>query len=56
MYRAISDYVDLYMNKDEEYEYSVPVGHHLNTGTAKVNIFLLHSFFKQSVTFFDVKC
>jgi len=27
--------VELYMNKDEEYEYSVPVGHHLNTGTTK---------------------
>lgn len=26
LYRAISDYVDLYKNKDEEYEYSVPVG------------------------------
>jgi len=26
VYRAISDYVDLYRNKDEEYEYSVPVG------------------------------
>jgi len=25
IYRAISDYVDLYRNKDEEYEYSVPV-------------------------------
>jgi protein tyrosine phosphatase len=39
VYRAISDYVDMYMNKDEEYEYSVPVGvgvaHHLNTGTSK---------------------
>ncbi len=35
MYRAIADYVDLYMNKEEEYEYSVPVGT-LNNGTTKV--------------------
>ena len=25
IYRAISDYVDLYRNKDDEYAYSVPV-------------------------------
>lgn len=25
VYRAVSDYVDLYRSKDEEYEYSVPV-------------------------------
>ena len=25
IYRAIADYVDLYKNKDEEYDYSVPV-------------------------------
>jgi hypothetical protein len=35
VYRAIADYVDLYMNKEEEYEYSVPVGT-LNNGTTKV--------------------
>ena len=35
LYRAISDYVDLYRNKDEEYEYSVPVGA-ANNGTTKV--------------------
>ena len=35
MYRAISDYVDLYRNKDEEYEYSVPVGAVNNSGTTK---------------------
>jgi len=34
LYRAISDYVDLYRNKDEEYEYSVPVGA-ANNGTTK---------------------
>ncbi len=37
MYRAIADYVDLYMNKEEEYEYSVPVGT-LNNGTTKVGL------------------
>ena len=35
VYRAISDYVDLYRNKDEEYEYSVPVGAVNNSGTTK---------------------
>ena len=25
VYRAISDYVDLYRNKDDEYAYSVPI-------------------------------
>jgi len=35
VYRAISDYVDLYRNKDEEYEYSVPVGTTTNNGTTK---------------------
>jgi len=35
LYRAISDYVDLYKNKDEEYEYSVPVGTVPNSGTTK---------------------
>lgn len=35
VYRAISDYVDLYRNKDEEYEYSVPVGAATNNGTTK---------------------
>jgi hypothetical protein len=37
VYRAIADYVDLYMNKEEEYEYSVPVGT-LNNGTTKVRL------------------
>ena len=36
LYRAISDYVDLYKNKDEEYEYSVPVGAVQANGTTKV--------------------
>ena len=36
LYRAISDYVDLYKNKDEEYEYSVPVGVVQANGTTKV--------------------
>ena len=35
MYRAISDYVELYSSRDEEYEYSVPVGALGNTGTTK---------------------
>lgn len=35
LYRAISDYVDLYRNKDEEYEYSVPIGAVTNNGTTK---------------------
>jgi len=35
LYRAISDYVDLYKNKDEEYEYSVPVGVVQANGTTK---------------------
>ena len=39
------------MNKDEEYEYSVPVAHHLNTGTAKVTIF---SFFLKDGTKSDI--
>ena len=52
VYRAISDYVDLYMNKDEEYEYSVPVGHHLNTGTAKVNILFYYIHFLNRVLLF----
>ena len=38
LYRAISDYVDLYRNRDEEYEYSVPVGAVTNNGTTKVTI------------------
>jgi hypothetical protein len=37
VYRAIADYVDLYMNKEEEYEYSVPVGTTVNNGTTKVS-------------------
>ena len=36
LYRAISDYVDLYKNKDEDYEYSVPVGAVAQNGTTKV--------------------
>ena len=39
------------MNKDEEYEYSVPVAHHLNTGTAKVTLF---SFFLKDGTKSDI--
>ena len=39
------------MNKDEEYEYSVPVAHHLNTGTAKVTLF---SFFLKDGTKTDI--
>jgi len=35
VYRAISDYVELYSSRDEEYEYSVPVGAMVNNGTAK---------------------
>jgi len=35
LYRAISDYVDLYRNRDEEYEYSMPVGAVTNNGTTK---------------------
>jgi hypothetical protein len=35
VYRAIADYVDLYRNKDEEYEYSMPVGAVTNNGTTK---------------------
>ena len=38
LHRAISDYVDLYRNKDEEYEYSVPVGAVQANGTTKVGI------------------
>ena len=34
VYRAISDYVELYSSRDEEYEYSVPVGAMVNNGTA----------------------
>ena len=41
MYRAIADYVDLYMNKEEEYEYSVPVGL-VNNGTTKVSTVTMH--------------
>ena len=41
LYRAISDYVDLYKNKDEEYEYSVPVGTVPNNGTTKVINFII---------------
>ena len=37
LHRAISDYVDLYRNKDEEYEYSVPVGAVQANGTTKVD-------------------
>ena len=37
VYRAISDYVELYMNKEEEYEYSVPVGA-IQSGTTKVDL------------------
>ena len=33
IYRAISDYVDLYRNKDDEYAYSVPVNAVNNGGT-----------------------
>ena len=36
LYRAISDYVDLYNSKDAEYEYSVPVGAVQANGTTKV--------------------
>ena len=32
IYRAISDYVDLYRSKDEEYDYSVPVNAVLANG------------------------
>ena len=45
LYRAISDYVDLYKNKDEDYEYSVPVGAVAQNGTTKVwldKIFLVN--------------
>lgn len=37
VHRAIADYVELYMNKEEEYEYSVPVGTMgtLGTGTSR---------------------
>ena len=41
LYRAISDYVDLYKNKDEEYEYSVPVGAVPNNGTTKVKTIII---------------
>ena len=41
MYRAISDYVELYMNKEEEYEYSVPVNN-INNGTTKVQYISIH--------------
>ena len=34
----MSDYVDLYKNKDEDYDYSVPVGAVTNNGTTKVII------------------
>ena len=37
LYRAVSDYVDLYKNKEEDYDYSVPVGAVTNNGTTKVN-------------------
>merc|ERR1719411_1028844 len=35
LYRAVSDYVDLYKNKEEDYDYSVPVGAVTNNGTTK---------------------
>ena len=45
VHRAIADYVELYMNKEEEYEYSVPVGTMgtLGTGTSRVSTFLYFS-------------
>ena len=38
LHRAISDYVDLYKNKEEDYDYSVPVGAVTNNGTTKVTV------------------
>ena len=38
LYRAVSDYVDLYKNKEEDYDYSVPVGAVTNNGTTKVSL------------------
>ena len=49
LYRAISDYVDLYKNKDEEYEYSVPVGAVQANGTTKVRSFVIQRY---GITFY----
>jgi len=38
LYRAVSDYVDLYKNKDEDYDYSLPVGAVTHSGTSKVTL------------------
>ena len=43
LYRAVSDYVDLYKNKEEDYDYSVPVGAVTNNGTTKVENSVTHS-------------
>ncbi len=37
IYRAMSDYVDLYKSKDEEYDYSVPVNSVNAAAAAKSN-------------------
>ena len=49
LHRAISDYVDLYRNKDEEYEYSVPVGAVQANGTTKVDCNFAIDVFETSI-------